>query len=80
MAIFPVSANSPKMAEYLQKFGVQYKNQDLVKLQIDTLKSNNVVPLMFQSTSVAYTKNLNNVVFEHGNGCIDFAFIIKKDD
>lgn len=80
MAIFPVSANSPKMAEYLQKFGVQYKSQDLVKLQIDTLKSNNVVPIMFQSTSVAYTKNLNNVVFEHGNGCIDFAFIIKKDD
>lgn len=80
MSIFPISADSPEMAEYLQKFGINYTGQDLSQLQINMLKSNNVVPLMFQSTSLAYSKNLTDVVFEHGNGCVDFAFIIKSDD
>ncbi len=80
MAIFPVSADSPEMAEYLQKFGITYNGQNLTDLQINLLKSNNIVPLMFQSTSVAYSKNLSNVVFRHGNGCIDFAFIVKNED
>lgn len=80
MSIFPVSADSPEMTEYLEKFGIAYNGQDLTQLQINILKSNNVVPIMFQSTSIAYRSNLTNVKFEHGNGCIDFAFIVKEDD
>lgn len=80
MAIFPVVANSPIIAEYLQNFGIQYKNQNLTKLQKDILKSNNIVPLMFKSTTIAYSKNLSNINFEYGNGCIDFSFIIKEED
>lgn len=80
MSVFPISADSPEMAEYLQKFGINYTGQNLSDLQINMLKSNNVIPLMFQSTAIAYAKNLNNVVFEHGNGCIDFAFIVKSSD
>ena len=66
--------------EYLQKFGINYTGQNLSDIQVNLLKSNNIIPLMFQSTSVAYSKRLSNVTFEHGNGCIDFAFIIKSDD
>ena len=53
---------------------------NLTELQINMLKTNNVVPLAFQSTAIAYSEELNNVVFEHGNGCIDFSFIVKIDD
>jgi len=80
MSIFPISADSPEMEEYLEKLGINYKGQNLTELQINTLKSNNVVPLMFQSTSIAYSKNLTNVTLEHGNGCVDFAFIVKYSD
>ena len=80
MSIFPISADSPEMEEYLEKFGIQYKGQKLSDIQVNLLKSNNVIPLMFQSTSVAYSKRLSEVNFEHGNGCIDFAFIVKSDD
>ena len=78
MSIFPISASSPEMSEYLQKFGITYNGQNLTELQMEVLKSNNVVPIMFQSTSLAYEKNLNNINFQHGNGCIDFAFIVKE--
>ena len=80
MSIFPISADSPEMEEYLEKFGIQYKGQKLSDIQVNLLKSNNVIPLMFQSTSVAYSKRLSEVNFEHCNGCIDFAFIVKSDD
>ena len=78
MSIFPIDASSPELAEYLQKFGINYDGQDLTELQIQVLKSNNIVPIMYQSTCIAYEDGLNNVVFTHGNGCIDFSFIIKK--
>ena len=80
MSIFPVSASSSETGEYLQKFGIKYNGQNLTDLQINLLKSNNIVPLMFQSTSLAYSNNLSNVLFEHGNGSLDFSFIIKKAD
>ncbi len=79
MSIFPISANSPEMKEYLKKFGIDYNNQSLTEVQINILKSNNIVPIMFQSTSIAYTSNLNDVIFTHGNGCIDFSFIVKTE-
>ena len=78
MSVFPISASSPEINEYLQKFGITYNGQNLTKLQIEVLKSNNIIPIMFQSTSLAYEKNLNNINFQHGNGCIDFAFIVKE--
>ena len=80
MSIFPISADSPEMEEYLQKFGINYTGQNLSDIQVNLLKSNNIIPLMFQGTSVAYSKRLSEVTFEHGNGSIDFAFIIKSDD
>ncbi len=80
LSIFPLSASSPKLAEYLQLFGISYNGQSLTDIQINLLKSNNIVPLMFQSTSIAYKQNLNNVIFTHGNGCIDFSFIVKTEE
>ncbi len=80
MCIFPINAESPLVSEYLLKFGINYKNEDLTKLQAKLLQSNNIAPLMFQSTTIAYSKALSNVNTQLGNGCLDFAFIVKKDD
>lgn len=77
MAIFPVRAESSQVAEYLKKFGINYNNESLESLQQKLLKSNNIVPLMFQNTTISYSQALSNFNFENGNGYIDFAFIIK---
>lgn len=77
ICIFPISADSKNMAEYLKKFGVSYKGKDLSSTQSAILKSKNISPIMTQKTTIAYRKNLQNVKFTHGNGCIDFAYIVK---
>lgn len=79
MCIFPVWADSPLISEYLQKFGINYNKESFSDIQAKILKSNNIVPLMFQSTTLAYSKKLSNVNIEHGNGCLDFSFIIKQE-
>jgi len=80
LSIFPIRAESRELAEYLKNFGIVYNNQPLEKLQEEILKSNNILPLMFQNTNIAYVSNLENVVSEYGDGYIDFSFIIKNGD
>lgn len=79
-AIFPIKAESRELAEYLKKFGVSYNNQPLEEIQEGILKSNNIIPIMFQNTNIAYSKALSHVVTEYGDGYIDFSFIVKTDD
>jgi len=76
-AIFPIRAESRELAEYLKKFGVVYNNQPLDKLQEGILRSNKIIPLMFQNTNIGYSSALENVVTEYGDGYIDFSFIVK---
>ena len=79
LSIFPISADSPDIAEYLKKFGIQYNGEHLSELQNQLLASNNIVPLMTQKTIIAYSEDLTNLKFTHGNGSIDFANIIKEN-
>ena len=79
-AVFPIKAESKEVAEYLKKFGVTYNNQPLDKVQEEILKTNNIIPIMFQKTNIAYSKALENVVTEYGDGYFDFSFIVKNDD
>lgn len=79
MAIFPIKADSSNITEYLKKFGKTYNGEDLTTVQTELLKSNNIVPVMFQSTVIAYSPALTNVYAELGNGYIDFAYIIKQE-
>ncbi len=79
LSIFPVSADSTHIEEYLEKFGIDYNGEDLEKIQSNLLKSKNIVPLMTQNTIVAYSEDLENLNFSHGNGSIDFAYIVKKN-
>ncbi len=79
LSIFPISADSPDVSEYLEKFGIKYDGENLSELQSELLKSNNIVPLMMQKTIIAYSQNLTNLKFTHGNGSIDFSYIVKED-
>jgi hypothetical protein len=79
-AVFPIKAESCEVAEYLKKFGYDYENQPLETVQKELLKGHNIVPLMFQNTTIGYSSALSNVVTENGNGYVDFAFIVKEED
>ncbi len=79
MALFPIRADSVNIAEYLKKFGVSYNGGDLTKVQTEVLKSNGIIPIMFQNTVISYSPALSSVYAEHGNGYIDFAFIVKTE-
>ena len=79
MSLFPISAKSTEIDEYLAKYNINYTNQDLSNIQAEILKTNNIVPVMFQNTVIAYSPALENVNTVFGNGYIDFSFIIKQE-
>lgn len=79
MAIFPLRAGSGNTAEYLANFGIDYKGGSLSEIQSQILKSNNIYPIAFQNTTIAYSKALNDVFTNPGNGYIDFSFIVKTE-
>lgn len=78
MAIFPIRADSERDYEYLEKFGITAKG-DLSLAQTEILKSNNIIPLMFQNTVIAYSPALTKVSAINGDGYIDFSFIVKTE-
>ena len=79
MAIFPVRADNANPAEYLEKFGITYNDEDLTTVQTNLLKSNTIIPIIFQNTVISYSPALSSVSTELGNGYIDFAFIVKEE-
>lgn len=79
MSVFPIRADNSNPAEYLKKFGISYNGESLTDLQTNLLKSNKIIPIMFQNTVISYSPALSNVYSELGNGYIDFAFIIKEE-
>ncbi len=78
MAVFPVKMNSKNSAEYLEYFGV--KNTDLSEAQNEILKNNNIEPLLFQDTTLCYSKNIIEIPLAEDNGYIDFAFVVKVEN
>ncbi len=79
MALFPIRADNGELSEYLKKFGITYNGGDISQIQTEILKLNNIIPVMFQNTVIAYSPALTEVYTEHGNGYIDFSFIIKNE-
>ncbi len=79
MSIFPIRADSTNLAEYLKIFGITYNGEPLTEIQTNLLKSNKIIPIMFQNTVLAYSPTLSSVYTELGNGYVDFAFIVKEE-
>ena len=78
MAIFPISADSTNIADYLKKLDTSYNGQDLGQLQTAILKGTHIIPIAFQNTTIAYSQQINKIYTELGNGYINFSFIIKN--
>lgn len=78
MAVFPVRAESGDINEYLKNFP-SVSGKTPAEIQAALLKSNNIVPLLYQNTTVAYSSSLNDVFTTLGNGYIDFSFIVKTE-
>ena len=79
MSVFPIRADSTNLAEYLKIFGITYNGEPLTEIQTQLLKSNNIIPIMFQNTTLAYSPALSSVYTELGNGYVDFAYIVKEE-
>ena len=79
MSIFPVKASSTRSDEFLMQFGCDNSYNSLEEAQTEILKSNTIVPLMFQNTVIAYSPALTEIYSELGNGYIDFAYIVKEE-
>ncbi len=77
MAVFPVRADSGDIDEYLSNFDVAAVGQGEAEIQTNILKSNNIIPIAFQNTTIAYSPDLSDVFTSFGNGYIDFSFIVK---
>jgi len=77
MCVFPIKVSSQYLSEYLENYGVSYKNEDPAKIQKNILKDNTVIPLAFEKTNIVYHYSLSDVYSEAENGYIDFSFINK---
>lgn len=80
MSIFPITAQTHSVSDYLASFGISYTNQNISQLQLQILSSNNIIPLAFEGQNIAYSKLLQNVTLKYGGGALDFAFIVKSDN
>ncbi len=80
MSIFPITAQNPSLTEYLSNFGIDYKNGELNRTQLELLSKNNIVPLAFESYGIGYGGTLENVNFKSGGGALDISFIVKNEE
>lgn len=79
MAIFPVTADGPSVKDYLNIYGVTQNTKSAAENQVDLLKTNRIVPIAFQDTTLAFGSKVSNISIDAGNGYIDFCWITKDD-
>lgn len=79
MAVFPIRAGSKNLAEYLENYGIEYSGENLSSLQGKILEGKNIVPLMFQNTTLCYSSAIKEIYTLPGDGFIDFSLIVKEE-
>lgn len=79
MAVFPVTADSASLKEYLTLFGKDITSGSAADIQKSILAENSIIPIAFQKTSVAFDDTLSGIKIYPGNGYIDFAQVVKED-
>lgn len=78
IAVFPILADSQNLAEYLEDFGIAYNGENLMELQENILNSKNIVPLLFQNTTLCYAAGIKEIYTAQGDGFIDFSMVVKE--
>lgn len=77
-AIYPITARSGSVKEYLNNFDVVGDKTSAVEIQRQILSDDRVIPLAFENTNIGYTSLITHFESDPFNGYIDFAFITKK--
>lgn len=69
MAVFPVTAKSDSLSEYINIFAKSSSARP----------QDSIIPICFDSTNIAYGKTLSNLKLDTSNGYIDFSFVMKEE-
>ena len=80
IALFPVSADGDHLEEYLENFGISYNGENISQIQENLLKSKKIMPLVFEDTTICYSKQIKEICVSPGNGYIDFSFVVKEEN
>ena len=80
LAVFPVKANSKNLNEYLENFGYNYNGENFEKVQSKILDSKNIIPIVFQNTTLCFSSQISEIYTVDGDGFLDFSFIIKEEN
>ncbi len=81
ISVYPIEITDKDAAPYIKELGyenVTFGEKDLAEIQTAVYSNYLIVPLAFQNSVIAYSKNLSSVVTDLGNGTIDFSFVRKK--
>lgn len=78
-AVFPVTAKSASVQEYLKNFGIDSTSKSPAEIQTELLSDNNLIPFAYENTNIAYTSAIKNIVTQPQNGYIDFSFVLKQE-
>ncbi len=77
-ALFPITAKSDSFSEYAVNFEALSDATEPDTLQRELLEDYCVIPVAYQSTSIAYSTALKNVIMLDSDGYIDFSVIVKE--
>lgn len=78
MAVFPIIAKSNSINEYLNSFNFSDSSAPAAAQQ-QLLKENNIAPLFFEKTCIAYSSKLSEFNIDNTGGYIDFSQLIKSE-
>lgn len=79
IAVFPVRADSADLYEYAEKLGISARGKSAAEIQSELLEGTHIIPLVHQSTVIAYSSALSEVTADCGDGYIDFSLIVKTE-
>lgn len=78
MAVFPVTAKSDLTAEYLSVFTDNTAGTP-AEIQRRLLAGDQLIPLCFQETCIAFSDALSGLYLDSSNGYLDFSGITKSE-
>jgi len=78
ISFFPVKAGSRNLREYFKNFGINYSSANLNNTQENLLESKNIIPVLFQNTTVCYSEKIKEIHISNSDTIIDFSMIIKE--
>ncbi len=81
IAVYPITITDKDPAVLSYNLGYTHANigaASLSDIQTLILSEMKLMPIAFENTVIAYSKDITEFNFNIGNGCIDFAYITKQ--